>query len=357
MYKFTVHKKICTFLHRLGVGLILLITALAICGASYQAYATHRDARVLPPPGQMVDIGDHFLHIDCRGQGSPMILLESGAQLWSSGWRHIHADLARDHRVCAYDRSGLGWSDAGTPPFDAQTAVSELHALLEASGESRPFVFVGHSLGGMLAQVYHDRYPGEIAAAVYIDSGDPAILIDDFEAQRGDSVRPCGFSCKAQIGLAYLGVPRLVLNNVDMLNDPAYPPDAVAEFKALASRPEFLKSAFLIVRYMPAAAFQTLDAGPIDDRPVLVLHSGNYGDLVSAGEDPEEMTRWKNAYRAAWQRAVDTSPGGVGPVKIPGANHITIIAGRDHAAAVSTQIRDFVTTLPWQKKTVSIPNS
>jgi pimeloyl-ACP methyl ester carboxylesterase len=334
--------KIRIFLRRLGIGLILLITLLALVGASYQAYATHRDARALPPPGQMVDVGDHLLHIDCRGEGEPMILLEAGAQLWSSGWRHIHSNLARDYRVCAYDRSGLGWSDAGSPPFDAETAVTELHALLGASGESLPFVFVGHSLGGMLAQVYNDRYPGEIAAAVYIDTGDPKILIADFEAQRDDPIRPCGFSCKAQIGFAYLGVPRLVLNNVDMLDDPAYPSDAVAEFKALAARPEFLKSAFWIVRYMPTAAFQTLDAGPIADRPVLVIYSGDYGELVSAGEDPKEMTRWKNAYVAAWQQAADTSPGGVGPVMIPGANHITVIADRDHALAVATHIREFM---------------
>jgi hypothetical protein len=79
---------------------------------------------------------------------------------------------------------------------------------------------------------------------------------------------------------------------------------------------------------------------------VLVIYSGEYGELVSAGEDPAEMSRWKNAYLDAWQRAVDTSPGGVGPVMIPGANHITVIAGRDHAIAVSTQIRDFVAALP-----------
>ncbi|MGI9265105.1 MAG: alpha/beta fold hydrolase [Gammaproteobacteria bacterium] len=338
--------QIRTFLRRLAIGLLFLITVLVLAGASYQAYATHRDNRTLPPPGQMVDIGDHLLHIDCRGEGSPMILLESGAQLWSSGWRHIHQDLARDHRVCAYDRSGLGWSDPGPPPFDAETAVTELHALLERSGESLPFVFVGHSLGGMLAQVYNDRYPGEIAAAVYIDSGDPAILIEDFEAQRDDPIRPCSLSCKAQIGFAYLGVPRLVLNNVDLLDDPAYPPDAVAEFKALAARPEFLRSAFWIVRYMPAAAFQTLDAGPILDRPVLVLYSGNYGELVSAGEDPAEMQRWKNAYVDSWQQAADLSPGGVGPVRIPDANHITVIASRDHALAVSDHIRDFMGRVP-----------
>ena len=44
----------------------------------------------------------------------------------------------------------------------------------------------------------------------------------------------------------------------------------------------------MIARYMPQAAFQTLDTGQIDDLPVLVMYSGNYGDLVSEGETPED---------------------------------------------------------------------
>jgi len=324
------------------MGLMTLIVVVGLFGAGFQAYATHRDEQRYPPPGQMVDVGDHRLHIDCRGEGSPMILLEAGGQLWSSGWRHIHNNLSEDHRVCAYDRSGLGWSDAGPVPYDAEHAVRELHTLLDNAGEARPFVFVGHSLGGMLARVYHLRYPDDLAGAVYIDSGEPEILIEDFDAVRDAPIRPCGLSCRGQIGLAYVGVPRLVLANVDLLDDPALPPDAVAEFRALASRPQFLKTAFLIARYVPASSFQTLDAGHIDDLPVLVVYSGDYGELVSEGETEEEMQRWRAAYLERWTYAVETSRDGVGPTAIPGANHITVIAERDPATLVAEEIRRFV---------------
>ena len=335
-------RKIVTVLRRLLVGLLGLLVLACIVGAAYQAYATRRDDRAFPPPGRMVDIGTHRLHLDCRGEGQPTILLEAAGQFWSSSWRHIHRDLSTDHRVCAYDRSGLGWSEEGPLPYDADSAVIELHRLLEAAGVSRPFVFVGHSLGGMLARIYDRRYPGEIAAAVYIDSGEPEILIDDLGAKRDAPIRPCGFSCRLQIGLAYLGVPRLVLANLGALDDPSYPPDALAEFRALASRPEYLRTALMIARNLQAMAFQTLDAGHIEDGPVLVLYSGNYGELVSAGEEPAEMARWKNAYVARWTHAVETSAGGAGPIAVPGANHITIVASRDHAAKVAAEIRGFV---------------
>lgn len=337
--------KVLGLMRKALVTLAVLLVLAVLTGAAYQEIATRRDALALPAPGRLIDIGGHRLHMDCRGEGSPMLLLESGAQLWSSGWRHIHNDLARDFRVCAYDRSGLGWSDAGPGPYDAETAVAELHRLLEASGEMRPFVFVGHSLGGMLARVYDARYPGELSAAVMIDSGAPEILIEDFEATRGDPLKPCGITCRAQVWVAYLGVTRIVLDNLGALDDPAYPPDAVDEFRALAARPAFIEAALLNARYVPTASFQTLDAGEIENLPVMALYSGNYGELVSAGETEEEMARWTAAYRASWTASVEASDGGSGPIEIPGANHITVIADRQHASAVSGHIRTFMKRL------------
>jgi len=335
-------RKILRILRRVLIGLgVLLISAIAV-GAVWQAWAVQRDAGRFPPPGEMVDIGTHRLHLDCRGSGSPTVLLEAGGQLWSSGWRYIHDDLAERYTVCAYDRSGLGWSEQGPGPYDAEQAVEELHALLDAAGLSRPFVYVGHSLGGMLARVYHRRYPDDIAAAVYIDSGEPEILIDDFEASRDDPVRSCSFNCRLQIGAAWLGVTRLVLSQVDMLDDPELSPEAVAEFRARASLPSFIDSALKIAHYIPRASFQTLDAGPIEDRPLLVLYSGEYGSLVSAGEDPAEMARWKASYVDAWAAGVAASPAGVGPIEVPGANHLSVVTYRSHSARVSDEISSFV---------------
>ena len=335
-------KKVLTILRRATIGLgVLLVSAMAL-GALWQAWSVQRDADRFPPPGRMVDIGSHRLHLDCRGTGSPTVLLEAGGQLWSSGWRYIHEDLAERYTVCAYDRSGLGWSEQGPGPYDAEQAVEELNALLGAADVARPFVYVGHSLGGMLARVYHRRYPDDIAAAVYIDSGEPEILIDDFDAHRDDPVRSCSFNCRMQIGAAWLGVTRLVLSQVDMLNDPELSPEAVAEFRARASLPSFIDSALTIAHYIPRASFQTLDAGPIGDRPLLVLYSGDYGSLVSAGEDPAEMARWKASYIDAWATGVAASPAGVGPIEVPNANHLSVVTYRSHSARVSDEISSFI---------------
>jgi pimeloyl-ACP methyl ester carboxylesterase len=45
----------------------------------------------------------------------------------------------------------------------------ELHALLRAAGLKAPYVLVGHSIGGLIARVYAEQYPNEVAGMVLVD--------------------------------------------------------------------------------------------------------------------------------------------------------------------------------------------
>lgn len=69
------------------------------------------DGDELPTPGAFHQVDGAALYLDCRGAGGPTILLEAGATGFAETWSWVQADLARDHRVCAYDRAGLGRRD------------------------------------------------------------------------------------------------------------------------------------------------------------------------------------------------------------------------------------------------------
>src|SRR5215470_3253396 len=78
-------------------------------------------------------------------------------------WRHVQAQIARFTRVCAYDRAGLGFSDAATRPSTIANIVDDVHRLLKAAHIATPIVFVGHSLGGEAGLLFAATYPQEIA--------------------------------------------------------------------------------------------------------------------------------------------------------------------------------------------------
>jgi pimeloyl-ACP methyl ester carboxylesterase len=151
----------------------LLVFAAAAVGAGARQVSTEpfRDAH--PVPGATFSVNGHDLHIDCRGQGSPTVVLFNGLGEFSASWARIIDGATRTTRVCAYDRAGQGWSDDLPDPQDAGAATEDLHALLDAAGETGPFVLVGHSIGGPYAMTYAHEYPDEVAGMVLLDGTSP----------------------------------------------------------------------------------------------------------------------------------------------------------------------------------------
>jgi pimeloyl-ACP methyl ester carboxylesterase len=120
--------------------------------------------------------GTRRLNLYCAGSGRPAVLLEAGAGNSMVTWRHVQAGIGRFTRVCAYDRAGLGFSDAATRPSNDANMVDDLHRLLRAAAIPTPVVFVGHSLGGEVGLLFAATYPDEIAGAVLVDPGFPDML-------------------------------------------------------------------------------------------------------------------------------------------------------------------------------------
>ena len=96
------------------LGLVVALLVLAVSGAIYQAVATERAQRAYPPPGEMVDLGGHSLHIDCVGRGSPTA---SGFGGSSEPFRHesflLRAPVTESVAAIAGRAIGLGRSTDG----------------------------------------------------------------------------------------------------------------------------------------------------------------------------------------------------------------------------------------------------
>lgn len=152
--------------------LILLITGL-ILSSGYQLYASSVDLKTYPAPGQLIDVGGHRLHINCIGQGEPVVVMEAGMSGWSTDWILVQPEIAKATRVCTYDRAGYGWSETGPQPRDSQQVAAELHILLTKAGIEDRIVLVGHSLGGLFVQYYARTYPQQVAGIVLVDSVHP----------------------------------------------------------------------------------------------------------------------------------------------------------------------------------------
>lgn len=264
---------------RIAAVLVGIVALAVLLGFGYERFARWRVARSVVPPGSLVEVDGQRFHLDCRGEGTPTVLLEAGLDAGGSqSWATIHSTLAADTRTCAYDRAGIMWSDPGPQPRDALQIADELHALLAAAGESPPYVLAGHSLGGLLARVYRDRHPDQVAGLVLVDSSHPE-QFGRFPQAVQEAMKPPPLLLLRL--MANLGVLRL--------NAPPPPPPLPAttgEAVAALFVPS-LPGMMAEMAVLDTIAAQAGGTGELGDLPLVVLSAGRHpGD---GRLDPETL--------------------------------------------------------------------
>ena len=130
------------------------------------------DQRLLPyaKSGQLVDIGGRRINLHCTGAGGPTIILMAGIFSWSVVWYKTQPVIAQKTRVCAFDRAAYGFSDPASRPQIISEVVEDLHKALQTGSIPGPYVLVGHSLGGLEARIYAQRWPEEVVGMVLVDT-------------------------------------------------------------------------------------------------------------------------------------------------------------------------------------------
>ncbi len=156
----------------IGIVVAAPITVLVL-GLVYHRIASRRERRLHPPTGELVAIEGARLHVVSRGRGTPTVVLDSALAGSSLSWSEIQPRLAELTRVVSYDRAGFGWSDASPAPRTVENMVEELDQLLANADVEAPYVLVGHSYGGWIAQLYASRHRKTVAGLVLVDTPHP----------------------------------------------------------------------------------------------------------------------------------------------------------------------------------------
>ena len=192
-------RRVAPFLHSTMLGLAISL------GAAYQPVSItagpgHAGAQPGAPTvasaaqgefARLVDLGGRRLYLECRGSGSPTVLLEAGYRSAATVWTDdlvqperprtmVLGGVAAFSRVCTYERPGVAAvlddglhpsrSDPVPQPRTAESVVADLHALLTTAGVPGPYVLVGHSLGGAFVRLYAATYPSEVVGLVLVDA-------------------------------------------------------------------------------------------------------------------------------------------------------------------------------------------
>lgn len=154
--------------------LILGATALA-AGAAVVActagptYDASEAERLYPPIGKFVEVDGQRVHYWEAGQGQPLILVHGASGNLRDFTFDIAPELAKTHRVIAFDRPGFGFTDrgAGERSWDPAVQARTLFLASRKIGVEDPII-VGHSWGGALALSWALQFPDETKGVIPI---------------------------------------------------------------------------------------------------------------------------------------------------------------------------------------------
>src|SRR6478735_8275238 len=301
---------------------VLVILALFAMGGGYEQLS-QATAPAVAMRGQLVDVGPYRLHLECTGSGSPTVILEPGGGGSAASLGLIAPAVARDSRVCVYDRAGRGWSDPAASPPDGAQIATDLHMLLDRARVPGPYVLAGHSIGGLYVRTYAANYPEEVAGLVLVDS----TASHDTPASRPEAG---SYSIVKHVSAlagstSRLGVGRLIADTSFSELPPKYRDDA-----------------------RTTAATGKEMAGFLDEFAVANRSEAEAGSLRSLGAKPLVVLTAELENSKGWMadqnKTVKLSSNSLHRV-VSGATHASLVEAPDHAAAVTRAIDDVVVSV------------
>lgn len=277
----------------IGLSLLLLLGA----GALTQTVLTGQERAQHPAPGKLVSVGTHRLHLNCQGSGQPLVLLESGLSGWSQDWALVQPVLARQTQVCSYDRAGYAWSDEAPQARAGLSAVEDLRTLLRNAGLHGPLVVVGHSWGGMLAQLLAQTHPDEVAGLVLVDAllHDQTASMDPAAHARFD--RHMRLLTGSAAWLAPLGLTRLAGMPASVVLD-KLPASEQAAARALAMQSKNYRALHTEYLGIDPALEQARQLPPVPPVPTIVLSSNARSEFPPGWERDDMRQHWIAGQRA-----------------------------------------------------------
>ncbi len=321
---------------KLALKIVGGVLALVILGPLLAGLVLKGLAAAIPPPGKLVDVGGHRLHIYCLGVrgDAPPVLIEAGLGMSSSYYHWLQTNLARSTKVCTYDRAGLGWSDPSNRPREPGDVVGQLHTLLDATGFERPFVFAGHSIGAILLREYVARYPEDVAGLAFLDGSHPdqtrALGLENVDQKAATEQAMKMYRLMVRLGLSRLYDPMLTPVKSE------FPQRIFSELQYTADRSYF----DAVLAEYDGLVPHTNRPRPVDDfgdRPTVVIQAGETWDpaMLPEGVDAAKVAaEWPKLQQAT---AALSTRGRYAVVR--NATHMSLIHNQTYANQAADLIR------------------
>ncbi len=159
------------------LGIIILLFLVIFINHKIQL---KREAELLTPIGQLVEVDGHKMNIYIEGEGEQTIVFLSGGGTCSPvlDFKSLYSLLSDDYKVVVVEKFGYGFSDVVDKERNVASVLADTRAALAAAGVEGPYILCPHSMSGIEALYWAQQYPEEVSAIIGLDMAVPGAYED-----------------------------------------------------------------------------------------------------------------------------------------------------------------------------------
>lgn len=165
---------------RKGVMKIIFILIVTVLILLFIIYINHqirlkKETDLRLPLGQMVEVDGHNMSIYVEGTGDTTLVFMSGGGTCSPilDFRSLYSLLSGTYQIAVVEKFGYGFSDVVDKDRDIDSILEDTRAALFDAGLNAPYVLCPHSMSGLEALYWAQKYPDEVSAIIGLDMAVP----------------------------------------------------------------------------------------------------------------------------------------------------------------------------------------
>lgn len=155
--------------------IVIIIVLFVIVSLVRHKICSSNEKDLLTPLGELVEVNGHNMSVYTEGSGDKTLVFMSGGGTCSPilDFKSLYSLLNNEYRIAVVEKFGYGFSDVVDESRDIDTMLSETRMALKKADAEGPYVLCPHSMSGLEALYWAQKYPEEVEAIVGLDMAVP----------------------------------------------------------------------------------------------------------------------------------------------------------------------------------------
>lgn len=168
-------KKVLNKTLKVVLLIIAIIVLFVIVSFVRHKICISNEKDLLTPLGELVEVNGNNMSVYTEGNGDKTLVFMSGGGTCSPilDFKSLYSLLSNEYKIAVVEKFGYGFSDVVDEARDIDTMLSETRMALKKADVKGPYVLCPHSMSGLEALYWAQKYPEEVEAIVGVDMAVP----------------------------------------------------------------------------------------------------------------------------------------------------------------------------------------